>query len=132
MKVQFTQRLAGVALIALLCGMMPLALHAQASGAAGSGANAATTANTKATAPAATPATAPMTATKAKNASTKASTTASTTPKAVPQPHPGDVWVSSGAKVYHTADSRWAGNTKSGQWMSEADAQKAGYKKANN
>ena len=47
-------------------------------------------------------------------------------------PHPGDVWVNSETKVYHGSSSRYAGNTKKGEWMSEADAQKAGYKKASN
>ena len=47
-------------------------------------------------------------------------------------PSPGMVWVSSGSKVYHKPGSRWYGKTKSGKWMTEADAQRAGYKAAKN
>lgn len=47
-------------------------------------------------------------------------------------PQPGMVWVNTSTKVYHKSGSRWAGHTKSGKWMSEADAQKAGYKAAKN
>jgi hypothetical protein len=63
----------------------------------------------------------------AKTATAKTASPAKATP-----PHPGDVWVSEGSKVYHGSDSRYAGKTKSGKWMSEADAQKAGLKKAAN
>ncbi len=41
----------------------------------------------------------------------------------------GMVWVNTGTKVYHTG-GRYYGTTKHGQFMSEADAQKAGYKAA--
>lgn len=58
---------------------------------------------------------------------TAAANTASATP-----PGPGMVWVNTSSKVYHKAGSKWAGKTKHGQWMSEADAQKAGYKEAKN
>lgn len=50
----------------------------------------------------------------------------------VTPPAPGMVWVNTSTKVYHKAGSRWAGKTKNGKWMTEADAQKAGYKPAKN
>jgi hypothetical protein len=42
----------------------------------------------------------------------------------------GMVWVNTRTKVYHTADDRYYGTTKSGKFMTEADAQKAGYRAA--
>lgn len=47
-------------------------------------------------------------------------------------PSPGMVWVNTSSKVYHKSGSRWYGKTKSGKWMTEAEAQKAGYKAAKN
>ena len=47
-------------------------------------------------------------------------------------PAPGMVWVNTSTKVYHSANSKWAGKTKHGKWMSLADAQKSGYKAAKN
>jgi len=47
-------------------------------------------------------------------------------------PSPGMVWVNTDTKVYHKSGSRWYGKTKQGKWMTEADAQKAGYKSAKN
>ena len=39
----------------------------------------------------------------------------------------GMVWVNLESKVYHKEGSRWYGKTKSGKYMSEADAANAGY-----
>jgi len=41
----------------------------------------------------------------------------------------GEVWVNTETKVYHK-DGQFYGTTKKGKFMSEADAQKAGYKAA--
>ncbi len=41
----------------------------------------------------------------------------------------GMVWVNTESKVYHSS-GKYYGNTKHGQFMSEADAKKAGYKAA--
>jgi hypothetical protein len=38
----------------------------------------------------------------------------------------GLVWVNLNTKVYHNKDDRYYGTTKNGQFMTEADAQKAG------
>jgi hypothetical protein len=41
----------------------------------------------------------------------------------------GMVWVNTSTKVYHK-DGEFYGNTKQGKFMTEADAQKAGYRAA--
>lgn len=40
------------------------------------------------------------------------------------------VWVNTNSGVYHCPGTRWYGNTKSGEYMSQADAQKNGYRPA--
>ena len=63
-----------------------------------------------------------------------------TTPKAAPAGAPsqseiaaaqasGKVWVNLDSGVYHKG-GQWYGNTKNGKIMTEADAQKAGYREA--
>jgi len=42
------------------------------------------------------------------------------------------VWANTDSKVYHKSGSRWYGKTKQGQWMTEQDAQKAGFREAKN
>jgi competence protein ComEA len=43
-------------------------------------------------------------------------------------PAKGMVWVNLDTKLYHKESSRWYGKTKSGKYMTEAEAEKAGYK----
>jgi helix-hairpin-helix protein len=45
-------------------------------------------------------------------------------------PVKGMVWVNLSTKVYHKEGDRFYGNTKSGKFMTEADAIKAGYREA--
>jgi hypothetical protein len=47
------------------------------------------------------------------------------TPPANPN---GMVWVNTDSGIYHKPGSRWYGKTKQGKYMTEADAQKAGYR----
>jgi hypothetical protein len=42
----------------------------------------------------------------------------------------GTVWVNTDSGVYHKPGTRWYGKTKQGKYMTEADAQKAGYRAA--
>jgi hypothetical protein len=45
-------------------------------------------------------------------------------------PSPGMVWANPDTRVFHRAGDPWYGRTKKGQWMTEADALKAGYQLA--
>ena len=47
-------------------------------------------------------------------------------------PAKGMVWVNLKTGIYHREGDRWYGKTKSGKFMSEADAEKAGYRPAKN
>jgi DNA uptake protein ComE-like DNA-binding protein len=47
-------------------------------------------------------------------------------------PSAGSVWVNLDTGVYHYSNSRYYGKTKSGKYMSEPDAMKAGYHAAKN
>jgi len=40
------------------------------------------------------------------------------------------VWVNTQSGVYHCVNTRWYGNTKSGQYMTQAEAQSKGYRPA--
>jgi len=60
-------------------------------------------------------------------------TPAETTPplaQAVPPPSKGMVWVNLDSKIFHREGDPWYGRTKHGQYMSEADALKGGYREA--
>lgn len=40
------------------------------------------------------------------------------------------VWVNTASGVYHCPGTRWYGNTKHGEYMDQAEAQKKGYRPA--
>lgn len=85
-----------------------------------------------------TPAAPAATATPSAKATKKASTAPKEKPTAKPAPTAaeiadaqakGMVWVNLGTKVYYKS-GKYYGKTKKGEFMTEADAQKAGYKAA--
>ena len=76
----------------------------------------------------------PVAATPARSARAVVAPAIAATPQAAPQTPPpagsGMVWVNLESKVYHYEGDRWYGTTKSGKYMPEADAMKAGYRAA--
>jgi acyl-CoA synthetase (NDP forming) len=50
-----------------------------------------------------------------------------TAPAAAAPPQKGMVWVNTASGVYHAEGTKYYGKTKQGKYMTEADAQKAGY-----
>ena len=81
-------------------------------------------------APRTPPAQVPSTAGTGQPAPSSAATPRPTAPSAQGQqpPSPGMVWVNLDTKIYHRQGDRYYGNTKHGQWMTEADAIAAGYR----
>jgi hypothetical protein len=71
----------------------------------------------------------PEHARKASNTASMGSASAESVPPQVP-PQPGMVWANAKSKVYHVEGDRYYGKTKNGQWMTEAEAIKAGYRKS--
>ena len=75
----------------------------------------------------------PTSAAAPRSSGTSARTSASAAGSAVTAqqpPVPGMVWVNLETKVFHRDGDRYYGKTKSGKFMSEADALKAGYREA--
>jgi hypothetical protein len=83
---------------------------------------------TPAAAPAAAPIAAPTPAPAARTAGAKAAAPAAQA--APPANSAGMVWVNTGSGVYHKPGTRYYGKTKEGKYMSESDAQKAGFRAA--
>jgi DNA uptake protein ComE-like DNA-binding protein len=59
--------------------------------------------------------------------SAKAEAEDDTTPARTP-PRAGLVWVNTESKIFHREGDHWYGRTKKGEWMTEAEALKAGYR----
>jgi len=61
--------------------------------------------------------------------STKTETPDDATPARVP-PKPGMVWVNTDSKIFHRPGDRWYGKTKQGQFMTEQEAIKQGFRES--
>src|ERR1700676_2987149 len=89
------------------------------------------TTNTKGQTPAtASTNTANTSATNPANSSANSSSTAKTSSaqSTPPANSEGMVWVNTDSGIYHKPGTRYYGKTKQGKYMTEADAQKAGYR----
>ena len=79
--------------------------------------------------PAAKPSTSSDQGTKSSEQGTaKSEETANSGETAQAPPEKGMVWVNLDSGIYHREGDRWYGKTRHGKFMSEADAQKAGYR----
>jgi hypothetical protein len=81
---------------------------------------------------AAPPASSPASALPQSSQPSRATPSGAQATTAAPAPGSGKVWVNLDTKVYHREGSRYYGTTKHGQYMSEQDAIKAGYRPAKN
>ena len=120
-------------------GIDKAATAAAAGGTAGGGGAASSSGGTSSSSTStgsATPAApAPAPATHAPATPATPATTAKAPPAsqaAAPGGGPGMVWVNSASKVYHCPSDRWYGKTKSGEYMTEADAKAKGNRADHN